>query len=70
MSDPVGFFLLSTLGAAALTAAIVGVRRGRSVSIVEPLRFVRAQKPLLFWCVVAVQLAVGITCVVGALRAV
>jgi hypothetical protein len=69
MTDPVGFVLLSIVGTAALTAGTVGLRRGRSVSIVEPLRFYRAEKPMLFWCVVALQLTVGITCVVGALRA-
>jgi uncharacterized membrane protein YidH (DUF202 family) len=70
MTDPVGFVLLSIVGTAALTAGTVGLRRGRSVSIVEPLRFYRAEKPLFFWCVVAVQLTVGITCVAGAIRAV
>lgn len=70
MTDPVGFLLLAILGTAALTAAIVGLRRGLSVSIVAPLRFDRAQEPLPFWILVAVQLAVAITCVVGAIRAV
>jgi hypothetical protein len=70
MTDPVGFVLLSIVGTAALAAGTVGLRRGRSVSIVDPLRFHRADKPLFFWCVVALQLAVGITCVVGAVRAV
>lgn len=70
MTDPVGFVLLTILGTAALTAGTVGLRRGRSVSIVEPLRFYRADEPLYFWCVVAVQLIVGLTCVLGAIRAV
>jgi hypothetical protein len=70
MSDPVGFVLLAILGAAALTAGVVGLRRGRSVSIVEPLRFYRAEKPLFFWALVTVQLTVAVTCIVGAIRAV
>lgn len=70
MTDPVGFMLLAILGTAALTAAIVGLRRGRSVSIVAPLRFYRAEKPLFFWSVVTVQLVVGVTCVAGAIRAI
>lgn len=70
MSDPVGFALLAILGMAALTAGVVGLRRGRSVSIVEPLRFYRAEQPLQYWALVTVQLAVAITCIVGAIRAV
>jgi hypothetical protein len=70
MRDPVGFLLLTALGSAALTAAVVGLRRGRSVSIVQPLRFYRAQKPLFFWYLVTLQLAVAITCIAGAIRAV
>lgn len=70
MSDPVGFALLAFLGTAALTAGIAGLRRGRSVSLVEPLRFYRAEKPLYFWALVTVQLAVAIICIVGAIRAV
>jgi hypothetical protein len=59
-----------TLGTAALAAAVVGLRRGRSVSIVQPLRFYRAEKPLFFWYLVTFQLAVAITCIAGAIRAV
>lgn len=70
MADPVGFALLAIVGVAALTAATVGLRRGRSVSIVEPLRFYRGQQPSFFWCVVAAQLTVGIICVAGAIRAI
>ena len=70
MTDPVGFVLLALLGTAALTAGIVGLRRGRSVSIVAPLRFHRAEKPLFFWYLVTFQLAVGITCIAGAIHAV
>jgi hypothetical protein len=69
MRDPVGFLLLTTLGAAALAAAVVGLRRGRSVSIVQPLRFYRAPRPLFFWDLVTFQLAVAITCIAGAVRA-
>lgn len=70
MTDPVGFSLLAFLGSAALTAGVVGLRRGRSVSIVEPLRFYRAKQPLFFWYLVTFQLAVGITCIAGAIHAV
>jgi uncharacterized membrane protein YidH (DUF202 family) len=70
MTDPVGFLLLAILGTAALTVAIVGLRRGRSVSLVAPLRFDRTENPLPFWTLVAVQLAVAISCVIGAIRAV
>jgi hypothetical protein len=69
MTDPVGFGLLSILGAAALSAGIVGLRRGRSVSIIEPLRFYRETQPLYFWYLVTLQLAVAITCIAGAIRA-
>ena len=69
MRDPAGFVLLAILAVAALTAASVGLRRGRSVSIVEPLRFYRTEKPLFFWCLVTIQLTVGIVSVAGAIRA-
>jgi len=69
MSDPVGFTLLAILGTAALAAGAVGLRRGRSVSLVEPLRFYRAEKPLHYWALVTMQLAVAITSIVGAIRA-
>jgi hypothetical protein len=69
MTDPVGFVLLAILGTAALTVGAIGLRRGRSVSLVEPLRFYRAEKPLQFWSVVAVQFAVGLTSIVGAVHA-
>jgi hypothetical protein len=70
MRDPIGFTLLATLGMAALTAGAIGLHRGRSVSIVEPLRLYRAEKPLHYWAIVGLQLTVAITCIVGAIRAV
>lgn len=70
MDDPVGFVLLAILGTAATTVGIIGLRRGRCVSLVEPLRFYRAQKPLFFWYLVTFQLAVGITCIAGAIHAI
>ena len=69
MTDPIGFALLAILGTAALTVGVVGLRRGRTVSLVEPLRFYRAEKPQHFWAVIAVQLVVAIICIVGAIRA-
>jgi len=69
MTDPVGFILFTILGTAALTVGIIGLRRGRSVSRVAPLRFYRSEKPLLFCYLGTFQLAVGITCTFGAIHA-
>jgi hypothetical protein len=66
MTDPVGFFLLLTVGIFAFAVGVVGLRRGRAVALVEQLRFTRAGQPIRFWYAVSFQLLVGAACLVSA----
>jgi hypothetical protein len=64
VSDPVGFVLLSAIAVLGLTTGIVGLRRGRTVALIERLRFSRTDNPFRFWYGVAFQLIIGLACLV------
>jgi hypothetical protein len=66
MADPVGFILLLAVGAFGIAVGVVGLRRGKAVALVEPLRVARADRPFLFWYGVGFQLLIGAVCLITA----
>lgn len=61
MTDPLGFFLLLAVGAFAVVLGVIGVRRGKAVTI---FKHSREASPGMFWYSIVFQLGLGLVCLV------
>ena len=63
MTDPLGFFLLLAVAVFAIVLAVVGIRRGKAVTIFKHSREANSG---MFWYSIVFQLGLGIVCLVMA----
>jgi hypothetical protein len=59
MTDPLGFFLLSAVAAIAIVMGVIGIRRGKAVTMFQ---HTRAGNPSMFWYSIVFQLGLGLVC--------